>query len=94
LHKISEFEKSLEQVSFVKSLGDIPLTVVTGGTQPHHTPEAWAYWMNFQKELVKLSSNGKHIIVKGAGHAIHVDSPKDVIDVIRDMVEIVNKVPS
>lgn len=88
---IREFEESLEQVRAVKTLGELPLTVVTGGTQPHHTPEAWSYWMSFQEELAKLSSNSKHIIVKDAGHAIHIDSPRIVTDVIREMVEKVTK---
>ncbi|MEI5907644.1 alpha/beta hydrolase [Bacillus spongiae] len=84
---LSEFEESLKQVRTVKSLGNIPLTVVTGGTQPHHTPEAWAYWMTFQKDLAKLSSNSKHIIVDDAGHAVHVDNPKAVTKVIKEMVD-------
>lgn len=37
---------------------------------------SWAYWIAFQEDLVKLSSNSKHIIVEDAGHAIHVNSPK------------------
>ncbi|MFD1738634.1 alpha/beta fold hydrolase [Bacillus salitolerans] len=88
---ISEFEESLEQVRGVKTLGKLPLTVVTGGTQPHHTPEAWSYWMSFQKDLAKLSSKSKHIIVKDAGHAIHIDCPSIVSDLIREMVETVIK---
>jgi pimeloyl-ACP methyl ester carboxylesterase len=81
------FEESLEQVRNINSLGTIPLTVVTGGLQPLHTPESWAYWTIFQKELVNLSSNSKQIIVENAGHAIHIEDPKVVVDVIRDMVE-------
>ncbi|UPM56106.1 alpha/beta fold hydrolase [Gottfriedia acidiceleris] len=86
---LNEFEESLEQIRETKSLGNIPLLVVTGGTQPYHTPESWIYWTKFQKELVKLSSNSKHIIVNDAGHAIHIDRPDAVIKALKEMNEIV-----
>jgi len=84
-----EFEASLEQIRASQSLGDIPLLVITGGTQPHHTSESWAYWTKFQKELVRLSTNSRHIIVNDAGHAIHVDCPEAVIRALKEMYEIV-----
>ncbi len=90
-NSLIEFDESLEQVRTAKSLGEIPLIVVTGGKQPHHTPESWAYWMEFQNDLVKLSSKSKHIIVEDAGHAIHIDRPDAVLGVIEDMFEIVCK---
>ncbi|MFD0710827.1 alpha/beta fold hydrolase [Paenibacillus sp. GCM10027626] len=80
-----------KQVKAAQSLGDMPLIVVTGGTQPHHTPESWSYWMKFQQGMAKLSSKSKHIIVEDAGHAIHVDQPDAVINVIKDMVAWVNR---
>ncbi|WP_249312923.1 alpha/beta fold hydrolase [Lederbergia citrea] len=83
---LSTFEESLEQVRSVNSLGTIPLTVLTGGSQPHHTPESWVYWTTFQKELVNMSLNSKHIIVENAGHAIHIDNPNAVVEAIREMV--------
>ncbi|MBS4220319.1 alpha/beta hydrolase [Bacillus sp. FJAT-49711] len=84
---LSTFEESLEQVRAVKSLGTIPLTVLTGSSQPHHTSESWACWTTFQKELANMSSNSKYIIVENAGHAVHIDKPKAVIEAIREMVE-------
>jgi pimeloyl-ACP methyl ester carboxylesterase len=86
---LSEFEESLLQVRAARSLGTIPLTVVTGGLQPHHTPESWTHWMTFQEDLVRLSLNSKHIIVEDAGHAIHIDRPQVVTRVIKDMCETV-----
>jgi pimeloyl-ACP methyl ester carboxylesterase len=84
---LTEFEESLEQARTSKSLGNIPLIVLTGGSQPHHTSESMTAWMSFQEDLAKLSTNSKHIIVEDAGHAIHVDRPQVVIDAIKDMVE-------
>ncbi|WP_088044680.1 alpha/beta fold hydrolase [Bacillus sp. EAC] len=86
---LNEFEESLEQVRASKPLGNIPLLVVTGGAQPHHTSDSWTYWTKFQEELVKLSTNSKHIIVEDAGHAIHIDRPDAVIKALKEMYELV-----
>jgi len=86
---LSEVEESLEQVRTSKSFGNIPLTVVTGSLQPFHTKESMAAWMKFQKELANLSTKRQHIIVEDAGHAIHIDKPEVVTDVIRDILSIV-----
>ncbi|TWT00137.1 alpha/beta fold hydrolase [Planomicrobium sp. CPCC 101079] len=84
---LAEFEESLEQVRKHKSLGNVSLTVITGGKQPHHTVESWAYWMEFQKNLAQLSSHSRHIILEEAGHGLHLDCPEAVIEQIRTMVE-------
>ncbi|MDM5154292.1 alpha/beta hydrolase [Bacillus sp. DX1.1] len=83
---LSEIEESLEQARVAKSLGNIPLIVMTGGLQPHHTPESMSAWISFHKNLAKLSTNSKHIIVEDAGHAIHMDRPQTVINAIKDML--------
>lgn len=85
-----EFEESLEQVRGT-NLGNIPLIVMTGGTQPHHTARSMDVWMQFQKELANLSSQSKHLIVQEAGHAIHINSPKSVIEAIKEMTKTVIK---
>ena len=84
---LAEFEESLEQVGEYKTLGDMPLTVVTGGNQPDHTAESWEQWMSFQKDLAALSSNSRHVILEDAGHAVHIDNPEAVILEIRKMHE-------
>jgi len=86
---LNEVEESLEQIRTSKSLGNIPLIVVTGGLQPFHTVESMATWMKFQGELANLSTNKKHIVVEDAGHAIHIDQPQVVVDVIRDILDMV-----
>jgi pimeloyl-ACP methyl ester carboxylesterase len=88
---LDEVEESLEQVRVSKPLGNIPLIVVTGGYQPFHTTESMAAWMKFQGELANLSTRTKHIVVKDAGHAIHIDKPQVIVDVIRDMLDMVEK---
>jgi pimeloyl-ACP methyl ester carboxylesterase len=81
---LSEFEESLEQVRGLK-LGKIPLLVITGGTQSHHTNQSMAQWMVFQKELANLSTTSNHLVIKEAGHAVHIDEPQLVINAIKEM---------
>ncbi|MEQ6353535.1 alpha/beta hydrolase [Lysinibacillus sp. M3] len=88
---LNEIEESFEQVRTSKSLGNIPLIVVTGGLQPFHTKESMAAWMRLQEELANLSTSKQHIIVEDAGHAIHFDKPEVVIGTIRDIFNIVGK---
>lgn len=83
---LAEFEESLEQVRG-KMLGNTPLLVLTGGTQPHHTKESMAAWLGFQKELAGLSSRSEQVIVAEAGHAIHLDTPSIVISEFQKMMK-------
>ncbi|WP_459503498.1 alpha/beta fold hydrolase [Bacillus sp. C1] len=84
-----EVEESLEQVRASELLSNIPLLVMTGTSQPHHTSESMSAWIGFHKELAKLSTKSKHIIVEEAGHAIHVDCPQTVIHAIQDMLDMI-----
>jgi pimeloyl-ACP methyl ester carboxylesterase len=81
---LKEFEESLEQVRGI-NLGDIPLLVITGGTQSHHTNQSMAQWMMLQKELANLSTTSNHLLIKEAGHAVHIDKPQIVINAIKEM---------
>ncbi|MGM7702122.1 alpha/beta fold hydrolase [Pseudalkalibacillus sp. Hm43] len=81
-----EFENSLEQVRD-KSLGNLPLAVVTGCTQPYHTAQSMEVWMDLQHELSELSSNSVHYKLEDTGHAVHMDNPERTVEVIREMVE-------
>ena len=82
---LAEFEQSLEQVRKYKTLGDMPLTVVTGGNQPDHTEESWGHWMDFQKGLAALSTKSRHVVLADAGHSVHIDNPEAVVQEIRKM---------
>jgi pimeloyl-ACP methyl ester carboxylesterase len=78
-----------------RSLGDIPLTVVSAGElavpananlSPEEKQQTMAAWTELQAELVSLSSNAKQVIAEGAGHFIYIDQPQLVIDAIREIV--------
>ena len=85
---------SFDQVRAVKSLGDVPLVVLT------HSPNNFN-WGNIpadvrarleqasqdmQKELIALSSNSEHIIANTSNHTIHRDEPQLVVNAILKLV--------
>jgi pimeloyl-ACP methyl ester carboxylesterase len=86
---------SITQVRAVKSLGNLPLVVLT------HSP-TWSIdpnlslelsgkieqvWENLQNDLAGLSSNSTHVIATRAGHYIQVDEPQLIIDAILKVIE-------
>ena len=70
------------------SLGSIPLTVVTHG-RPFRGSQAFLEdgWREAQQRLVSLSSNARLVVAEQSGHAIVLDQPDLVIEVIREMLE-------
>jgi len=85
---------SFDQVRAVKSLGDVPLVVLT------HSPSNFD-WGNIpadvrakleqasqdmQKELAALSSNSTHIIANTSNHTIHRDESQLVVNAILKLV--------
>lgn len=71
---------SLAQAGAVKSLSDLPLTVLTGALN-HQTD-----WQTMQIELLKLSSKGQQVFADKSGHRIQLDQPSAAVDAIVDMV--------
>jgi pimeloyl-ACP methyl ester carboxylesterase len=76
------------------SLGDLPLVVLSRGRpvrdQAKYPPglikEMERLWLQMQRELAQLSSQGHHIIASKSGHLIHEEEPALIIEVIRQMV--------
>ena len=88
--------KSAKQVRAVKSLGDLPLVVLTHSpTQQNLYPDVAPelaekleqMWQKLQDNLASLSSNSTHVIATTAGHSIQVDEPQLVIDAILKVIE-------
>jgi len=63
----------------VATLGEVPLTIVSGGDQP-------ADVLAHHRALARLSSRGRHIVAAESGHWIHLDEPDVVVGAIRDVV--------
>ncbi len=62
----------------VRTLGGLPLTIVSGGDQP---PDVLAQ----QRALARLSSRSRHIVAAKSGHWIHLDEPDLVVNEIRNI---------
>lgn len=73
-------QESLAQADAIKSLGDVPLIVVTGALDQQ------TGWDDMQAELLQLSSNSRQVIAGNSGHNIHIDQPEVVVSAIVDMV--------
>jgi pimeloyl-ACP methyl ester carboxylesterase len=72
---------SAPQAAAVKSLGDVPLIVLTA--RLNDTP-GWPEW---QTELLQLSSNSQHLFAENSGHVIQSDQPEAAVAAILQMVQ-------
>ncbi len=70
---------SAAQAAAVRSLGDLPLVVVSGD---HHA----APYIDWQRDLAQLSSSGRHLVASDCGHWVHLDHPEVVTRAIREVV--------
>src|SRR6266699_4104683 len=70
---------SAAQAAAVRSLGDLPLVVVSG--DPHAAPH-----IDWQRDLAQLSSCGRHLVASDCGHWVHLDHPEVVTRAIREVV--------
>lgn len=87
-----------EEIRGCKSLGDLPLTVITAvrAANPLGLPvEVVALrdrtWQDMQKDLVRLSSCATQQFAEQSGHFVQYDQPELVIDTIREMVETIRQ---
>lgn len=94
---------SQRQARANRSLGDIPLAVVTSRTatldsleekwsnaaEVNHAMDREHLWQELQADLVQLSTNSQHVIARKSGHFIQQDQPYLIIDAIQ---WVVNKV--
>jgi pimeloyl-ACP methyl ester carboxylesterase len=90
-----DYESLLEARS-VRSLGDIPLIVLTATEHSTSAPEslfevrrrrtAEAAWVEAQKQLAGLSTRGRQIVLPDTKHGIQYYRPDVVIQAIKDVV--------
>ena len=91
-----DFLKSWEQVRTVKTLGDMPLVVLT--RNPDHGFSAGAIpieyaekleqaWQEGQANLKNLSSNGSQVISTKGTHSLQLTDYQLTIDTIKKMLE-------
>jgi len=90
-----DFLATRAQAQAIGSLGDLPLVMLTAGSEfIKHTPPGNAdaarmqeLWGKLQGELMQLSSNVRQILLKRSGHFIQREQPELIVAAIRQMVE-------
>jgi alpha/beta hydrolase family protein len=75
---------SATELAAVKSLGAIPLVVLTEGQM---SGQFEIDWSGFQDELATLSTNALHVVALKSGHTIQAEAPALVIEAVRATVE-------
>jgi pimeloyl-ACP methyl ester carboxylesterase len=88
-----DWPASVPALHRVKSLGSIPLVVLTAGTsdlatalQPPYSGRAYRIWLDGHTQLAALSSDSVHAIAEYSSHFIHQDQPDVVVAAIRAVV--------
>jgi len=85
------------------TLGDRPLIVLTAGqafipSDPRAKQEAAEFhdvWVHqLQPELAALSSRGRQIVVANSAHAINFEAPDEIVNAVRDVIDVVHKANS
>ncbi|HEY1703784.1 MAG TPA: alpha/beta hydrolase [Trebonia sp.] len=69
------------------ALGEKPLIVLTRA-QDHESASSgfWPVWRDLQADLLRLSSNSRHIIARTPDHYLHVADPDGVLCAMTDVV--------
>ena len=94
--EIESFHSALADPREPRSLGDLPLLVLSQGKPPVAMEELGlslenararrAAWDGLQMELAALSSRGERRVAVDSGHVIQMDQPALVIEAVGDMV--------
>lgn len=67
---------------------DLPLLVLTaGGTEAKSGTSYYREKVAYHRELSRLSTRGKHIVVEGASHAMIGDRPEQVAGAVHSVLE-------
>ena len=89
-----DFLATRAQAQAMGSLGDIPLLVLTAGSQIKSAPPGnveaarrQSLWEELHREIMQQSSNGQQILVKSSGHFVQREQPEVIVAAIRQMVE-------
>lgn len=87
---VSVSMKQVEQTRKTKPFPEIPLIVLSAGKPDFDvTQEVVEKLQELHADLATESPQGIHRIVHDSGHAIQLDTPKSVIDAVRQVVEMV-----
>lgn len=94
---LSDSLNELKQAD-LSNLGDMPLVVVSRGMvapllgmSDAELPAYESKWKNLQRQLVDLSSNGRHIEALESSHFIHLSEPQLVVRAVREVLMQIRK---
>ena len=79
------WEKSLNETAAVRSLGSMPLIVITSGVMVDGAP----VWLKLQNRLAALSSQSVHVLSPTSNHFVQQDDPALVQAAIRAVLKTV-----
>jgi pimeloyl-ACP methyl ester carboxylesterase len=79
--EIASIEESANEVRTTRRPLTSPVVVITGA----RSADAW--WLGLQRDQVKLSTRGCHILAEQSGHVVPVDQPEVVVSAIRAIVD-------
>jgi len=101
LSEADQFDASNAELRAVrKPFGDLPMIVLSRGRSPYAVPGKPQSALNkamedenvaLHKEMAALSTHGKHRIVPGTGHIVHLDKPEAVVAAIDEMLNEVKR---
>jgi pimeloyl-ACP methyl ester carboxylesterase len=86
-------EASSNEVASIKSLGNLPLIVLTAGVAARlpgyaqrDVPVAASAWYAMHERYTRLSTRGVHRIVAGAAHMIQDDKPDEFVATVAEAI--------
>jgi pimeloyl-ACP methyl ester carboxylesterase len=77
------------ELAVVRSLGELPLMVISAGRSFWRSPEAWAAWQAMQASETTLSSRSVRVIAEHSQHDVQHDEPRVVTTYVGSMLSIV-----
>ena len=103
-HEMLSFRSGLDSPFPPRSLGDLPLIVLSQGREPRAVPELGlsveaarerrAVWDALQQELAALSTQSERRIAEKSGHLIHLEQPALVIESVTELVTRIRLAPA
>jgi pimeloyl-ACP methyl ester carboxylesterase len=81
-------EATLDELKAVGPLPNVPVLVVTG-TRPglgSLRDQLLPVWTACHAQWAQQQPQGRHIRAEASGHAVHIDQPELVIELVRDLV--------
>ncbi|MBW7475801.1 alpha/beta hydrolase [Paenibacillus oenotherae] len=83
-NEVQFVEETAKQIRLAGPFPHVPLFVVSGGKKPPMMPEhAFQIRKANQKDLVKLSNQGRHILASRSGHFPQMSEPEIVLQAVQ-----------